>query len=184
MTATKIRRCDHSAAADALNHSYWTDDQSDDGVLIGSDQTLQSLAEAVRSHRPVASGGRETLPHQVSTDRLDAQLDRLAHLHQNLADSVAAPILAEPTPPAKAVAGREAWSAVVILMLFIIAGFAWTAATLADKERQKDKLLAQLAQQQTAIESYQRQIKTLRFDLGQAEGKLKAIKSAESPRRR
>src|SRR5690606_22661976 len=110
---------------------------------------------------------------------LNEELDRLAALTQQLQEHMAGPILpsesAQPgTVPAARTSAREAWSAVVILLLFIVAGFAWTSSQLEEKDQQVMLLTRQIDEKQTAILSYQQQIKRLREDLAQSQAKLRA----------
>jgi hypothetical protein len=149
-------------------------------IVVDDADPLQSLTEAVRQHQA------EQQPTVGS--QLDAELDRISALTEQLRREVSTPILPiAPTsgpidvpvgPPAQAATtrstAREAWSAVVILVLFITAGFAWTTNAIQSRDKQVWTLQKLLKEKETALVSYQQQVKQLRSDLAQSNARLKA----------
>src|SRR5690606_21115183 len=117
-------------------------------ITIRQDDPMQSLAQ------PAPSIGQ----------RLDAELDRLTELTSELREQVTetAPAAA---PAEKRVNARDAWCAVVIMGLFIVAGIAWTTTRLADAGREVAALTQQIEEKDTAILNYQQEIKRLRQEL-------------------
>lgn len=160
-------------------------------IVVSDADPLQSLTSVYRRNAKGCAPAAECEPaDEVKSAEsvgahLDAELDRIASLTERLAEQAAhtppiEPIIGAPVVVARSSA-REAWSAVVLLVLFIVAGFAWTSTRITAADTQVATLTRQLEEKQTAIVSYQQQIKTLRRQLAEAEAKLKEQAAQQAP---
>lgn len=117
-------------------------------ITVQQDDPFQSIAQ------PPGSIGQ----------RLDAELARLADLTADLQEQTAQPFSAEQRP-VKTTNARDAWCAVVIMGLFIVAGIAWTTNRLSNANHEMAALTQQIEEKETAIVNYQQEIKRLRQEL-------------------